>query len=54
MSREKPPDRSGKFERTMIPCPKCGGTGRRTFTSKDGKTGTSQCQTCRGKGQIQG
>ena len=51
MSPEKPPDRSGKFERQMITCPKCNGTGRRTFTSKEGKTGTSQCQTCGEKGQ---
>jgi DnaJ-class molecular chaperone len=54
MSPEKPPDRSGKFERQMVSCPQCGGSGQRTFTDKSGKTGTSQCQTCKGKGQIPG
>lgn len=52
MSPEKPPDRAGKFERQMGTCPKCNGTGKRTFTDKSGKTGTSQCPTCKGKGQV--
>jgi DnaJ-class molecular chaperone len=55
MSPEKPPDRSGKFESQMIKCPTCDGSGRRTFTDpKSGKTGTSQCSTCKGKGQVPG
>lgn len=49
MSSEKPPDRRGKFERTWITCPKCQGTGKRTFGGK-----TATCQTCNGKGQVMG
>jgi hypothetical protein len=52
MSTEQPPDRSGKPETQKIPCPKCE-NGIRTFVV-NGETKQSQCQTCRGTGQIPG
>jgi hypothetical protein len=55
MSPEKLPDRAGKKERQMTKCtnPRCNG-GRVTFTDKSGKTGTSQCPTCKGTGRVPG
>ncbi len=49
MSNEKLPDRRGEFEKTMIACPKCNGTGKTNFP---GQKREAVCQTCKGKGQI--
>jgi DnaJ-class molecular chaperone len=51
MSQEKPPDKKGKFEQTMITCPKCGGTGKTNYPNQ--KQAVS-CPGCKGKGQIRG
>ncbi len=51
MSNEKPPDVRGNFERPMITCPKCGGSGKTSF---EGQKREAQCGTCKGKGQITG
>lgn len=51
MSSEKPPDSRGSFEKTMITCPKCKGTGKTSF---EGQKREAQCQTCKGKGQVAG
>lgn len=51
MSNEKPPDRSGKFERPKVTCPKCGGSGKTNFS---GQRQEAQCQTCKGTGQVSG
>lgn len=51
MSNEKPPDRAGKFEQTMITCPKCDGA--KTVEYPGGKRAVT-CPTCKGKGQIAG
>lgn len=52
---EKPPDVRGKFERPMITCPTCGGSGQ-TKTNYPGQVREAQvrCKTCGGKGQVQG
>lgn len=51
MSSEKPPDSRGSFEKTMITCPKCAGTGKTNFP---GQVRAAECQTCKGKGQVPG
>ena len=51
MSNEKPPDKSGKFERPKITCPKCGGTGK---TDYPGQKQAVNCPTCKGSGQVYG
>lgn len=49
MSNEKPPEQKGKFEQTMITCPKCNGTGK---TDYPGQKQAVSCPRCRGNGQI--
>jgi DnaJ-class molecular chaperone len=51
MSNESPPDRSGKFERPKVECPKCGGTGKTSFPDQKRE---AQCGTCKGTGQVPG
>lgn len=51
MSNEKPPDTSGKFERTKVTCPKCGGSGKTNYPQQKQEV---TCGTCKGSGQVTG